>query len=76
MDAVEHATVRGPGDWRFVVHPNDLPGATPATRKLAFAAEWRGREDLAAIRERTIGRGFKVLHWGRRLSPRRRRSRS
>jgi hypothetical protein len=62
MEAVEEAIDRGlaGSDWRFVVHANDLLGKNPMTHQLVFAGEWRERKDVAAIRERACGQGFKV----------------
>ena len=54
-EADEHALAHRLGsNWKFVVHMDDLLAATPVPR------DWRERQDIAAIRERARGQGFKV----------------
>jgi hypothetical protein len=62
LEAVEHAMDHGliSADWRFVACAHELFGTTPETHQLVFAGEWRERKDVAAIRERAKGQGFKV----------------
>jgi hypothetical protein len=62
LEATEHAMDHGliSANWRFVVHAHELIGTSPATHQLVFAGEWRERRDVAAIRERAKGQGFKA----------------
>jgi hypothetical protein len=62
VEAIEHAMDYGltSADWRFVAHAHELLGTIPETHQLVFAGEGRERKDVAAIRERAMGPGFRV----------------
>jgi hypothetical protein len=62
LKATEHAMDHGlvSANWRFVAHAHELFETGPDTHQLVFAGEWRERRDVAAIRERATGQGFRV----------------
>jgi hypothetical protein len=61
MEAAEHARIYRLGaNWRSSRTRMTCSGRAPATHELIFTGDWRERPDVAAIRERAKGQGFKV----------------